>query len=154
MNSASLSIFKAGCDFQNTLDHYFEVTIVSGGYEDDIVIGVTIDGNQKNKKVPGGSKGSIGYHSQGGILRWNNNEKVYGAKYGSYDVIGCGVLKSGAVYFTHNGLALPIIQVGLTGPIYPAVVLSGKGSAVKINYGRENDDSESYEFYTEIEKKY
>lgn len=87
-------------------------------------------------------------------MKWNGNEKEYGAKFGSYDVIGCGILKSGAVYFTHNGLALPIIQVGLKGPIYPVVVLSGKGSAVKINYGRDSDDTYVYKFYTELEKKY
>lgn len=60
--------------------------------------------------------------------------------------------RSGCVFFTHNGLALPLWMTYLTGEIFPVVTLNGYKSTVKINYGRIDEWADNYDFYVNFDK--
>ncbi len=105
-------------------------------------------------KQPGTNVGSIGYWSLDGRAYVEGSDWIYGAKFGSYDVIGCGITRSGSVFFTHNGLVLPKIETYFESDIYAVVSLNGKDAAVKINFGRKSAGEENYVFYTDFEKEY
>lgn len=52
----------------------------------------------------GWDKGSWGYHADDGNLHTVDGDKKYGPKYGSADVIGCGVdFNNRTAFFTKNG---------------------------------------------------
>lgn len=155
LNSVSIEQIKdrEGLRDVDTLSHYFEVEILSGGLENDITIGVANPSGIGLSKRPGTMDGSIGYSSVTGKCYWKQKDIEYGGRFGSYDVIGCGVTRSGCVYFVHNGLVLPLVQTYLRGDIFPTVSLRGKGSAVKISYGRDQPQ-QPYTFYSDLEKIY
>ena len=79
---------------------------------------------------------------------------TYGAKYGSYDVIGCGVTWAGCVFFTHNGLALPLRMTYLTGDIFAAVSIKGQNAQVRINFGWLDEWSLIHDFFVNFDKVY
>jgi len=51
--------------------------------------------------------------------------KAYGPRYGTLDSIGCGVTGKRQVYFTYNGVALPLIETNFWGPLFPLISLRG-----------------------------
>lgn len=53
-------------------------------------------------------------------------------RYGSNDVIGCGVTASGNVYFSFNGFPLQLIPAKLEGIIYPIVSMRGRQTKISI----------------------
>lgn len=40
---------------------------------------------------------------------------IYGPKYGSHDTVGVGVTLNGDVYFTLNGVLLPLVETSFKG---------------------------------------
>jgi hypothetical protein len=111
---------------------YFEVEIIMGGYYDQIAIGLTTLDQFSPSEFTGYINDSIGYHGDDGKCYVNGTGYTYGTIFGSKDVIGCGVTKSGNVYFVHNSCILPLLDVRLKGPIYPVISLRGKYCSVKI----------------------
>ena len=78
---------------------------------------------------------------------------MYGCWFGTYDVIGCGVTWAGCVYFTHNGIPLPLKVAMLKEEIYPIVSLNGYKASVKINYGWiDAKQGDKYDFYVNFDK--
>jgi hypothetical protein len=114
--------------------YYFEVQIILGGYYDQIAIGVTCDQHFPLNELAGYLPNSVGYHGDDGRCYVNSTEFEYGVKFGSNDIIGCGVTSNGNVYFTHNGCILPLLETKLKGDIYAIVSLRGKYSSVKVNH--------------------
>jgi hypothetical protein len=49
--------------------------------------------------------------------------------------VGCGITRNGDVYFTMNGLILPLINVEMQGRIYPLISLRGKYTSVQVELG-------------------
>lgn len=111
---------------------YFEVEILMGGYYDQIAIGVTNISNYTINEFAGYSNDSVGYHGDDGKCYVHGCQYTYGTKYGSKDVIGCGVTKSGNIYFVHNSCILPLLDVRLKGNIYPLISLRGRYASVKV----------------------
>jgi len=50
-------------------------------------------------------------------------------------VIGCGITKNGDVYFTMNGMLLPLINIEMQGDIYPLISFRGKYSSISVDFG-------------------
>jgi hypothetical protein len=103
-----------------------------GGYYDQIAIGVTNIELYPINEFTGYINDSVGYHGDDGKCYVHGNSYTYGVKFGSKDIIGCGITKSGNVYYTHNGCILPLLDVRLKGHIYPLASLRGKYSTIKI----------------------
>ena len=103
-----------------------------GGYYDQIAIGLTNIESFPINEFAGYISDSIGYHGDDGKCYAHGNGYSYGTKFGSKDVIGCGITKSGNVYFVHNGCLLPLLDIKIKGNIYPIISLRGKYSSVKI----------------------
>lgn len=58
------------------------------------------------------------------------------------------------MYFTHNGLALPLRMTYLTGELYPAVSIKGPHGQVRINYGRVDERTMVHDFFVNFDKIY
>lgn len=59
----------------------------------------------------GTSPNSLYYEGSSGNLYFNCTAPViYGPKYGSQDTVGVGVTNKGDVYFTLNGVLLPLVE--------------------------------------------
>lgn len=78
---------------------------------------------------------SIAYHGDDGKCYINGQAIGYGTRYGSYDTVGCGITRNGDVYFTINGMLLPLVNVEMQGKIYPLVSLRGKYTSVSLEFG-------------------
>lgn len=105
-----------------------------GGYYDQIAIGLTSNLKYPTTEFAGYLEESVGYHGDDGKCYANSEGYCYGVKFGSNDVIGCGITLNGNVYFTHNGCILPLLDTKLKGNIYTLVSLRGKYCSVKINH--------------------
>lgn len=78
------------------------------------------------------------------VLKYLLSIVAYGPTYGSYDTVGCGVTSNGRVYFTKNGLLLPIIpDFKLKGDIFAVVYVRGAVSHIYGNFGRYSFDYNS-----------
>jgi hypothetical protein len=111
---------------------YYEVEIISGGFYDQIAIGLTSNDNFPTDVFVGYIPESIGYHGDDGKCFLNGNNFTYGTRFGTKDVIGCGITKSGNIYFVHNGCILPVLDYKMKGNIYPLITLRGEHSCIKI----------------------
>ena len=126
--------------------YYFEVEVVIGGYYDQIAIGVTTNDNYPINEFAGYLENSIGYHGDDGKCFVNSIPFTYGNKFGSNDVIGCGVTTHGNVYFTHNGSLLPLVDIKFKGAIFSIISLRGKYCSVKFNLSQSNLELNSQSF--------
>jgi hypothetical protein len=120
---------------ENTVEEtagYYEVEILSGGFYDQLAFGLTNNENFPVNEFVGYTSDSIGYHGDDGKCFINGMGFTYGTRFGAKDVIGCGVTRSGNVYYTHNGCILPTLDFKLKGNIFPLVSLRGEHSCVKI----------------------
>eukprot|EP01022_Parablepharisma_sp_SALTPOND_P017455 TRINITY_DN278_c0_g1_i1.p1 TRINITY_DN278_c0_g1~~TRINITY_DN278_c0_g1_i1.p1 ORF type:complete len:480 (+),score=32.61 TRINITY_DN278_c0_g1_i1:1861-3300(+) len=138
-------ICTVGPDFiMDSMDYsptagYFEVEILLGGTYDQIAIGLTTDENYPLDEFAGYKDISVAFHGDDGKCYISGQSITYGCKFGSYDTIGCGVTQNGDVYFTYNGMILPLMNLQLSGEIYPAVSLRGKFTSVRVNMGPDFD---------------
>lgn len=131
--------------------YYFETEIIMGGYFDQIAIGLTTVQNYPTNEFAGYLGNSVGYHGDDGKCYVNSTGYSYGVKFGSTDIIGCGITNNGNVYYTHNGCILPLLDIKLTGHVYSIISLRGKYSSVKINH---NQIGEKFLFRHNKQKKY
>jgi hypothetical protein len=111
---------------------YYEVEILSGGFYDQLAVGLTNNDCFPTNEFVGYTADSVGYHGDDGKCFINGVGFTYGTKFGAKDVIGCGITKSGNIYYTHNGCILPTLDFKLRGNIYPLVSLRGEHTCVKI----------------------
>eukprot|EP00762_Andalucia_godoyi_P000472 ANDGO_03042.mRNA.1 putative E3 ubiquitin-protein ligase HERC2 len=88
--------------------------------------------------MPGWYGSSYGYHSDDGGLYHSLQASRKWEPFKQDDVVGCGYIKSdGSVFFTKNGKHLGIAFRGVQDHFYPVVGLLGKGTRVKVNFGRD-----------------
>jgi hypothetical protein len=113
---------------------YFEVEIIMGGYYDQIAIGVTSIPIYQSNEFAGYLQDSVGYHGDDGKCFANSQGYNYGVKFGSGDIIGCGITRNGNVFYTHNQCILPLLDIKFRGNIYSIISLRGKYCSVKINH--------------------
>ena len=108
-------------------------------------------------QVIGYANGSIGFHADDGKCYINGDSFEYSSPYGSQSTVGCGFTYNGDVFFTRDGLQLPLIKSsavwpdvendsGASGLLYPVVSMRGKLATVKVNFAL-NDE---YVFKTPI----
>ena len=114
---------------------YFEVKVVLGGLYDQIAVGVTTDSLYPLDEFAGYKENSIAYHADDGKCYINGEAlPFYGPKYGSCDSVGCGVTENGDIYYSINGMILPLINLELEGDIYPIISLRGKYTSVSVDW--------------------
>lgn len=112
--------------------YYYEVTVVSKGKDgyaastnlgtytdahDRRMIGVGFSGpNVALSRIPGWEPDSFAYHGDDGqIFNNTTSGKNYGPKFGTLDVIGCGInFRTNAAFFTKNGHMLGMSNVTST----------------------------------------
>jgi hypothetical protein len=88
--------------------YYYEVTVISKG-KDGRMIGVGFSGPKVAlSRIPGWEPDSYAYHGDDGQIFSNTTSgKSYGPKFGTLDVIGCGInFRTNTAFFTKNGRML------------------------------------------------
>jgi hypothetical protein len=107
-------------------------------------------------RIPGWEPDSYAYHGDDGQIFSNTTSgKTYGPKFGTLDVIGCGInFRTNTAFFTKNGhmqgeYADCEIWIALTRsgtafrdlkpnmPYYPTVGMKKPGEMVRVNFGQE-----------------
>ena len=96
---------------------------------------MTSDPRYPQNEFAGYKANSIAFHADDGKVYINGQSLGYGTKYGSYDVVGCGITRNGDVYFTLNGMILPLVNIEMQGKNYPIVSMRGKYTSVSIESG-------------------
>eukprot|EP00298_Acanthocystis_sp_HF-20_P013230 c20263_g1_i2.p1 GENE.c20263_g1_i2~~c20263_g1_i2.p1 ORF type:complete len:367 (+),score=126.51 c20263_g1_i2:24-1124(+) len=129
---------------------YYEITVIPDSGEinhfDCLSVGLANESFPLNRRQPGWTPGSFGYHSDDGhrfIGRGYGDE--YGPSFGQGDTIGCGICLARPnglerrIFFTKNGEFLGhICEISetFTQPLYPCLGVSLR-SAVTWNLGEE-----------------
>lgn len=106
-----------------------------GGLYDQVAVGLTNNQSYSLSDFAGYKDNSIAYHADDGKCYLNGQAIGYGTRYGSYDTVGCGITRNGDVYFTLNGMLLPLINIEMKGRVYPLVSLRGKFTSISIEFG-------------------
>ncbi|KAI8365430.1 concanavalin A-like lectin/glucanase domain-containing protein [Choanephora cucurbitarum] len=117
--------------------YYFEIQIISKGIDGHIGIGFCRRINSLDR-LPGWEEDSWGYHGENGqIFSGPGTGKPYGPRYGTGDIIGCGVdFRDMSAFYTKNGIHLgkafrKIKEVDL----YPFVGFKTFGEQIEANFG-------------------
>ena len=114
---------------------YFEVTVMSGGAENWVAVGVVGEGHGQHR-MPGWEPGSFGFHSDDGSLYEEQDQEGACTQgltpWGVGEVVGCGYdLKSGSLFWTQNGDLLPLrvdkLAAAAPRSLYAAVGLGSSG---------------------------
>ncbi|EME46520.1 hypothetical protein DOTSEDRAFT_70504 [Dothistroma septosporum NZE10] len=117
---------------------YFEVTVLSRGK--DGYIGVGFSGRKANlNRLPGWEGDSWAYHGDDGyVFSCSASGKAYGPRFGSQDVVGCGVnFRTGDAFFTKNGNYLGKAFSNIRNDrLYPSVGMKKPGEHLRINFGK------------------
>ncbi|EUC33482.1 hypothetical protein COCCADRAFT_26192 [Bipolaris zeicola 26-R-13] len=121
--------------------YYYEITVVSKG-KDGRMIGVGFSGAKVAlSRIPGWEPDSYAYHGDDGQVFSNTTSgKNYGPKFGTLDVIGCGInFRTNTAFFTKNGHMLGVAFKDLKPnmPYYPTVGMKKPGETVRVNFGQE-----------------
>lgn len=121
-----------------TSAYYFEVRILHG-HHGCMGVGLT-KRNGDLSRMPGWDAGCYGYHGDdGNFFTSSGTGKAYGPKFGTGDVIGCGIdTVQNTVFFTKNGKHLGIAFQGKTNDVrglYPTVGLKTPGMKLHLNLG-------------------
>jgi hypothetical protein len=153
--------------------YYFEITVISKGKDGYVylkygnthtnvscrrMIGVGFSGSKVAlSRIPGWEPDSYAYHGDDGQVFSNTTSgKNYGPKFGTLDVIGCGInFRTNTAFFTKNGHMLgkcgrciySNASLTVTGiafrdlkpnmPYYPTVGMKKPGETVWVNFGQE-----------------
>ncbi|KAG5438588.1 hypothetical protein PCANB_002693 [Pneumocystis canis] len=118
--------------------YYYEVEILSKGYEGLIGIGFCKSTVPLNR-LPGWESDSWGYHGDDGhSFCCQGIGKEYGPKFTKGDIIGCGInFSSGIGFYTKNGVYLGVAFRDLKGIFYPSVGLRTLGEHIRANFGKK-----------------
>ncbi|KAF2017513.1 SPRY-domain-containing protein [Aaosphaeria arxii CBS 175.79] len=121
--------------------YYYEVTIVAKG-KDGRMIGIGFTGPKVVlSRIPGWEPDSFAYHGDDGYSYSNTTSgKPFGPKFGTLDVIGCGVnFRKGTAFFTRNGhfLGEPFKDIKPNLSWYPTVGMKKNGETLRVNFGQE-----------------
>ncbi|ORY16556.1 Ran-binding protein-like protein [Clohesyomyces aquaticus] len=120
--------------------YYYEVTVVSKGK--DGTIGVGFSGPKVPlSRIPGWEPDSFAYHGDDGQSFSNTTSgKPYGPKFGTLDVIGCGInFRTGTAFFTKNGVYIGVAFRDLKTDrlYYPTVGMKKSNETLRANFGQE-----------------
>jgi ankyrin repeat protein len=119
---------------------YFEVTVVNGGENRIVTVGLVDENYPMEQKQPGWDKDSYGYHGDdGGCFHNNGSGKAWGERFNLGDVIGCGINYegSGEVFWTKNGKFLGVSHIGPQAAQYwPAIGVENDGAIFRVNFGK------------------
>lgn len=121
---------------QRSFVYYYEVTIVDAGTRGSIAVGLA-DGSFELNRQPGWEPSSYGYHGYDG-RRYVDSERgeQYGPRFGTGDIIGCGLLTDRReLFFTKNGSHLGVAFSCVSGIMHPTVGLHSPGEKVAFNLG-------------------
>ncbi|KAF2677081.1 Ran-binding protein-like protein [Lentithecium fluviatile CBS 122367] len=121
--------------------YYYEVTVISKG-KDGRMIGVGFSGPKVPlNRIPGWEPDSYAYHGDDGQCFSNTTSgKSYGPKFGTLDVIGCGInFRTNTAFFTKNGQFLKTAFRDLKPnvPYYPTVGMKKSNETLRANFGQE-----------------
>ncbi|KAF2713608.1 ran-binding protein [Pleomassaria siparia CBS 279.74] len=121
--------------------YYYEITVVSKG-KDGRMIGVGFCGPKVVlSRIPGWEPESYAYHGDDGQLFSNaTTGKPYGPKFGTLDVIGCGInFRTGTAFFTKNGhyIGTAFKDIKNNQVYYPTVGMKRPGETLRANFGQE-----------------
>lgn len=119
--------------------YYFEIKVVHG-HRGCMGIGLSKEGGDLNR-MPGWDPSCYGYHGDdGNFFNSSGNGTPYGPKFGTGDVIGCGIdTMLYQIFFTKNGKHLGIAFSG-TEPfeeLFPTVGLKTPGEQLQVNFGQK-----------------
>jgi hypothetical protein len=152
--------------------YYYEITVISKGKDGYVhlllgnvhanslysrMIGIGFSGQKVAlSRIPGWEPDSYAYHGDDGQIFSNTTSgKSYGPKFGTLDVIGCGInFRTNTAFFTKNGhmlgkdlgwetwIALTIAGTAFRDlkhnvPYYPTVGMKKPGETVRVNFGQE-----------------
>lgn len=117
--------------------YYFELQVISKGVDGHIGIGFCRRINSLDR-FPGWEEHSWGYHGENGNVYFGpGTERSYGPKFGTGDVIGCGVdFRDMSAFYTKNGIYLgkAFKKIKET-DLYPFVGFKTPGESVEANFG-------------------
>lgn len=121
--------------------YYYEVTIISKG-KDGRLIGLGFSGPKVAlSRIPGWEPDSYAYHGDDGQIFSNTTSgKAYGPKFGTLDVIGCGInFRTNTAFFTKNGHMLGTAFRDLKPNLqyFPTVGMKKPNETVRANFGQE-----------------
>jgi ankyrin repeat protein len=117
---------------------YFDVTILSGGEESAIGIGVASSKYPLDNQ-PGWGNESIAYHCNTGFCFSNGESESFRVSSSAKDIIGCGIRhmeNKVQVFFTRNGKKMGVpksFERLEPSELYPIVCMNSPGEKVKIN---------------------
>lgn len=121
--------------------YYFEVSILHG-HRGCMGVGLSKQGGELNR-MPGWDPHCYGYHGDdGNFFSACGHGKAYGPKFGTGDVIGCGMDTTlNMVFFTKNGKHLGVAlecKPGELEDMYPTVGLKTPGERLVANFGQDD----------------
>ncbi|KAL1648155.1 hypothetical protein SLS61_007027 [Didymella pomorum] len=110
--------------------------------KDGRMIGVGFSGPKVAlSRIPGWEPDSYAYHGDDGqIFNNTTSGKNYGPKFGTLDVIGCGInFRTKSAFFTKNGhmLGTAFQDLKPNMPYYPAIGMKKPGETLRANFGQE-----------------
>ena len=113
---------------------YFETRILCGGLFDQVAVGISTDNDFPLTEFAGYRPGSVAYHSDDGKVYLNGKAlEIPVPRFGTNDVVGCGVTVHGDVFFTLNQVPLRLIQSNFSGLVYPLVSMRGRFTSVTVH---------------------
>ncbi|KAF2450499.1 SPRY-domain-containing protein [Karstenula rhodostoma CBS 690.94] len=121
--------------------YYYEVTVVSKG-KDGRIIGVGFsEAKVPLNRIPGWEPGSFAYHGDDGLsFTSTTSGKPFGPKFGTLDVIGCGInFRTNTAFFTKNGqyIGAPFENLKPNVQYYPSIGMKKPNEALRANFGQE-----------------
>ncbi|KAL9550606.1 hypothetical protein MBANPS3_004648 [Mucor bainieri] len=116
--------------------YYFEIKVISKGVDGHIGIGFCRRIHSLDR-FPGWED-SWGYHGENGhVVSGPGTEKAYGPKYGTGDIIGCGIdFRDMSAFYTKNGIYLgPAFNKIKDTELFPFVGFKTPGEKIEANFG-------------------